>query len=259
MKKLKLTVLLSLSVISTQGFALCRYDLEGFLPEPANPAAQKFPTALGQKVSYKILNTTNPIMYSASHSTLKMTNNAITEGGLTLPQSGVIGLELNTDIISTELTNFRKETKNYGIFVQDKDKNMHSIFITYANNTALSSQDNKKNVVFILIASTHPDTKQTETLYGYGIPIEGMPQQNIGIYLNQNSNQIGLIVNKNNLGYIATLLSKPKDFTIVSEASFSGFEAASPYLNKTMSLELVTDKSKFTNTFPTGTKDICGN
>ncbi|MDI1224062.1 MULTISPECIES: hypothetical protein [Acinetobacter] len=36
MKKLKLAVLLSLSVISTQGFALCRYDLEGFMPEPYN-------------------------------------------------------------------------------------------------------------------------------------------------------------------------------------------------------------------------------
>ena len=41
--------------------------------------------------------------------------------------------------------------------------------------------------------------------------------------------------------------------------NFEGFEANSPYLNKTMSLELVTDKSKFTNTFPTGTKDACAN
>ena len=259
MKKLKLAVLLSLSVISTQGFALCRYDLDGFLSDQYNPVAQKFPTVSGQKVSYKILNTTSPITYSANHSTLEMTNNTITEGGLTLPQSGVIGLEFNTEIIPTELTNDRKETKNYGIFVQDKDKNMHSIFITYANNTALSSQDNKKNVVFILIASTHPDTKQTETLYGYGIPIEGMPQQNLGVYFNQNTNQIGLIVNKNNLGYVATLLSKPKDFTVAPQVNFEGFEANSPYLNKTMSLELVTDKSKFTNTFPTGTKDACGN
>ncbi|MDN5417941.1 MAG: DUF4882 domain-containing protein, partial [Acinetobacter sp.] len=95
--------------------------------------------------------------------------------------------------------------------------------------------------------------------YSYTKPIEGISQQNIGIYLNQNSNQIGLIVNKNNLGYVTTLLSKPKDFTISSEAGFGGFEANSPYLNKTMSLELVTDKSKFTNTFPTGTKDPCGN
>jgi len=116
MKKIKLAVLLSLSVISMQGFALCRYDLEGFLSDPYNPVAQKFPTVSGQKVSYKILNTTSPITYSANHSTLKMTNNTITEGGLTLPQLGVIGLELNTEIIPTELTNDRKETKNYGIF-----------------------------------------------------------------------------------------------------------------------------------------------
>ena len=259
MKKLKLAVLLSLSVICTQGFALCRYDLEGFLSDPYNPVAQKFPTVSGQKVSYKILNTTSPITYSANHSTLEMTNNTITEGGLTLPPSGIVGFELNTDVIPTELTNARKNGKSYGILLQDKDKNVHSILVIYGNSSSLTDQDNLKNMVLILIMSTDPNTKEVQGLYSYVKPIEGIPQQNLGIYLNQNSNQIGLIVNKNNLGYVATLLSKPKDFTISLEAGFSGFEANSPYLNKTMSLELVTDKSKFKNTYPTGTKDICGN
>ncbi|MDN5623564.1 MAG: DUF4882 domain-containing protein [Acinetobacter sp.] len=259
MKKLKLAVLLSLSVICTQGFALCRYDLEGFLSDPYNSVTQKFPTASGQKLSYKILNTTNQLVYSANHSSLKMMNDAIIEGGLTLPQSGIVGFELNTDVIPTRLTNTRKDAKSYGILLQDKDKNVHSILVIYNNSSLLTDQDNIKNMVLILIMSTDPDTKEVKGLYSYTKPIEGISQQNIGIYLNQNSNQIGLIVNKNNLGYVTTLLSKPKDFTISSEAGFGGFEANSPYLNKTMSLELVTDKSKFTNTFPTGTKDPCGN
>ncbi|MCU4493301.1 DUF4882 domain-containing protein [Acinetobacter guillouiae] len=259
MKKLKLVTLFSLSVISTQGFALCRYDLDGFLSERYEPTTQKFPTVSNQKLSYKILNTTNPIIYSANHSTLKMMNDAIIEGGLTLPQSGIVGFELNTDVIPTQLTNTRSDAKSFGILLQDKNKNVHSILVIYNNSSSLTDQDNLKNMVLILVMSTDPNTKKVQGLYSYVKPIESVSQQNLGIYLNQNSIQIGLIVNKNNLGYIATLLSKPKDFTIVSEASFSGFEAASPYLNKTMSLELVTDKSKFTNTFPTGTKDACGN
>ncbi|WP_335955044.1 DUF4882 family protein [Acinetobacter guillouiae] len=259
MKKLKLVTLFSLSVISTQGFALCRYDLDGFLSERYEPTTQKFPTVSGQKVSYKILNTTNQITYAANHSSLKMMGDPIVEGGLTLPQSGVIGFELNTDIIPLELTNARSDAKNYEILLQDKDKNVHGILIAYNNNTLLNYQNNKKNVLFIAILSTDPNTKKTQFVYSYTIPVEGISQQNLGIYLNQNSNQIGLIVNNNNLGYVSTLPSKPKDFTIVPKVGFEGFEANSPYLNKTMSLELVTDKSKFTNTFPTGTKDACGN
>lgn len=259
MKKLNFAILLSLSVLSTQGFSQCNYDLEGFAINPYEPTAQKFPIIMGQKISYKILNSPNQIMYVANHSTLKITNETIVEGGLTLPRTGIVGFELNTDIIPIELKNSINDTKSYAIFTQDKDQNKHSILITYSNNTALSYQDNKKNVIFILIISTDPNTKNGQALYGYGMPIEGIALQNIGIYFNQNTNQIGMMINKNNLGYVATLPSKPKDFTIVPQALFSGFEASSPYLNKTMSIELITDKSKFTNTFPTGTKDLCGN
>lgn len=258
MKKRNLAVLFSLSIISSQGFALCSYDLEGFLFQPDTPDAQKFPTVSGQKVSYNILNSSNRVEYSANHSALKIKDEIITEGGLALPQSGVIGFELNTEIIPTELTNSSKIIAAYGVFAQDKNKNIHSILITYTNNTALSYKDNKKNVLMVIISSTDPNTKQSENIYGYGLPVDGISQQNLGIYFNQNSNQVGLIVNKNNLGYVATLPTKPKDFGIGALASYEGFEANSLYLNKTMSLELVTAKSKFTNAFPSGTTDACG-
>ncbi|MCG7222031.1 DUF4882 family protein [Acinetobacter sp. AG3] len=197
--------------------------------------------------------------YSANHSTLKMMNSTIVEGGLILPQSGVVGFELNTDVIPTELTNARNDAKIYTILLQDKNKNMHSISVIYENSPFLKVQNNIKNLVLISIISTDPNTKEIKELYSYIKPIKGGSQQNLGVYFNQNTNQIGLIVNKKNLDYVATLLSKPKDFTVVLQVNFEGFEANSPYLNKTMSLELVTDKSKFTNTFPTGTKDACGN
>lgn len=128
----------------------------------------------------------------------------------------------------------------------------------YYNNTSLSDQNDNKNLLMIIISSTDYNTQKSELIYGYGLSVDGVPEQNLGIYFNQNSNQVGLIVNKNNLGYVATLATKPKDFAIGTLASFEGFEANSPYLNKTMSLELVTDKSKFTNAFPTGTTDACG-
>lgn len=257
MNKILLATLLSCTIGNV--YSACNYDLEGFINDPDNPTAQKFPTVIGQKVSYKILNSQNAISYSANHSSLKIENGTISAGLLPLPQSGIVGFEINTDTIPVELTNKSQDTKIFAVFLPDANGLNQTILISYANNTSLSYQGNKKNLVFILVASTHPDTKKNETIYGYALPMDGISKQNIGLYFNRNTNQVGLIVNKNNLGYVTTLFSKPKAITFLPQVAFNGFEANSQYLNKTMSMELVTDKSKFTNVFPTGTTDICGN
>ena len=256
MKKLKLSVLLILSIISTQGFALCRYDLEGFLPEPANPAAQKFPTASGQKVSYKILNAPNQITYSATHSNFSSSNNIAT-GTLPIANMGIVGFEFNIDTISNELTGTNNIGKGMNLLMFDQNnQTMGVIAIMYGNNSAIQ---NYKKPLLIWVMQKNPITNQNDITYAYLQPYDASTTQNVGVYINQNANQIGFILNKQNLGYVATINSKIKSLTFQPQALFSGFEANSPYLNKTMSLELVTDKSKFTNTFPTGTKDACGN
>lgn len=257
MNKLILSSLLFSCLIGNV-YAVCNYDLDGFLYDPNNPSSQKFPVVSNQKLSYKTLSSPQSIQYSANHSSLEMENNSISKGALSMPLSGVVGFELNTEVFPIELKGQNMDVKNYGILIPDTNNNTHMILVTYANNSSLTYKDDKKNVVFILISSVHPDTKQNESIYGYGIPIEGVSKQNIAIYFNQNTNQVGLIVNKNNLGYVATLFSKPKAITFVPQAFFGGFEKNSQYLNQNMSLELVTDKSKFTNAFPNGTKDICG-
>ncbi len=75
--------------------------------------------------------------------------------------------------------------------------------------------------------------------------------------LNISPNQVGLIFNHQNYGYIGTLPSKLDNLFFMIPVVYGNIAASD--LNQEVSIELVTDKSKFKNTYPTGTKDICGN
>ncbi len=80
--------------------------------------------------------------------------------------------------------------------------------------------------------------------------------QKIGIYINQNSNQVGLVFNGVNKGYFATFPSKLDNLYFSLTSNF--YDLAATDANKDVSIEFLLDKSKITQTYPTGTKDICG-
>lgn len=254
MKKRNLAVFFSLSIMSSQGFALCSYDLEGLND---SSSFQKFPTISNQKVSYKILNKLNEIHYSANNSKLSISSDeAEIKGTLKIPETGLIGFEFNVDTFSNELTGSNNDSKGALVHLVDKN-NQHvgTLMIFYGNNSAIQ---NYKKPVTIFFAQNKTNSNEKEFTYSYLQPYDASSTQNIGIYINQKSNQIGVILNKQNLGYVTHINSNVNSVAFELQALISGFEANSPYLNKTMSLELVTDKSKFTNTFPTGTTDACG-
>ena len=80
--------------------------------------------------------------------------------------------------------------------------------------------------------------------------------QNIGIYINQNSQQIGLIANGVNHGYVYNYPSKLKNIYFSFIALHRDISAID--INKEFSIELITDAKKLKNNYPTGTTDICG-
>lgn len=88
------------------------------------------------------------------------------------------------------------------------------------------------------------------------IPADGKVR--VGIYVNQNSKQVGYIINGTNYGYLNIVMENK-----LSNISFTGVINQNPFANsaltgKTVGLQLVTDKSKMQFTYPTGAKDICG-
>ncbi|MCH4243436.1 DUF4882 family protein [Acinetobacter gerneri] len=253
MNKVLLASLLSCTIGNV--YSACNYDLEGFINDPENPTAQKFPTVIGQKVTYKIINLPKDITYSANHSAYNNNNGTLT-GLLPTSNNGIVGFELRVDTISEELKETNTDVKTFNIVGLGANNDPIGITAIFANNSDIQ---NYKKPLLIWVIQKNSSTNENEITYSYLQPYDSTPTQNIGIYLNQNTNQLGLIVNKKNLGYVTSLKSKLKSITFQPQAFIKGFEANSQYLNKTMSMELVTDKSKFTNAFPTGTTDICGN
>lgn len=81
----------------------------------------------------------------------------------------------------------------------------------------------------------------------------------IGFYLNNSSGQLGVIVNSANKGYIASILPANIDrLTFVGSAN-SELDDSDSNIGSNVSIQLKTDTSTFSYSYPTGTKDICGN
>lgn len=80
----------------------------------------------------------------------------------------------------------------------------------------------------------------------------------LGIYINQVSKQIGYIVNGINYGYLNINFENPLKDIIFNLALQQGTNPTSKFLGKKPSIQLITDKAKLTQTYPSGTTDICG-
>jgi hypothetical protein len=88
------------------------------------------------------------------------------------------------------------------------------------------------------------------------VPADGKVR--VGIYVNQNTKQVGYIINGTNYGYMnITMENKLKYMSFMGAINQDHF-ANSALTGKTVGLQLITDKSKMQFTYPTGTKDICG-
>ena len=80
-----------------------------------------------------------------------------------------------------------------------------------------------------------------------------------GVYVNQQTKQIGFIVNGVNYGYMNVVANNP-----ITKIGFLAESQAAPYsssifIGKSVTLKVITDSTKLTQTYPSGSTDICGN
>ncbi|NUG52307.1 DUF4882 family protein, partial [Acinetobacter lactucae] len=78
-----------------------------------------------------------------------------------------------------------------------------------------------------------------------------------GIYINQNTKQVGFILNGVDQGYQSTL---PAPLENIRFSASSGISIYSNQLfGQEFSNELITDRNALQFSYPQGTTDICGN
>ncbi|MFW2077385.1 DUF4882 family protein [Acinetobacter sp. ULE_I010] len=168
-------------------------------------------------------------------------------GDKILPISGNVAIEFsmkvpnqlsNEGVLSTFPVGVTGDLDNGGLF---------SFSIIYGN----SGPGATHGYQFILASSGSPQVNLT----GFQV-VNASQMQKIGFYFNQTSNQIGLIVNGQNQGYVYTLPSKAKNIGVLNSTIYQNIDSAD--LNKEFSVEFITDHSKYTQAYPTGTTDMCG-
>ena len=268
MKKITLAIVTSFLGITHAHSAVCEYKFDATTeqvivvnPEVVNSQTYtRFPQQSGSKVSFKL--TDAPIkafmaFNSKQTNALKdiLVGNAITAvGDQIIPSTGIVAFEFNFKV-----PNILKE-KGRLIFLpimisgKSQDNKQTSIIINYVNNP-----DETNTINFFGPFLQHDQSSITPENFSSPLDVQNTLDgyQRMGIYINQSTNQVGLIFNHQNYGYIGTLPSKLDNLFFMIPAGYGNI--ASSDLNQEVSIELVTDKSKFKNIYPTGTKDICGN
>lgn len=168
----------------------------------------------------------------------------------------VSNLQVNLDITS--------QIYNYGFLVtgSSQSKMELALNVIFVKGNNYSGAINGNSITVLGVTNKSDGT-------GYLVPLSAASTNNpvqipadgkvrVGIYVNQNSKQVGYIINGTNYGYLNIVMENK-----LSNISFTGVINQNPFANsaltgKTIGLQLVTDKSKMQFTYPTGAKDICG-
>lgn len=269
MKTITLAFLTSFLAIS-HAYSNCEYKLDATSEDLAayskdlglNITMMRFPSQNGSKVGFKLTDLNSDKAFAAMSSKMAkqvisdMKSNTVSTGDHTLPTTGIAAFEFHFKV-----PNVLKEKGLIHIFPitfggKLQNNKEAGFYIVYLNNP----NDKNKINVFIPIFGSSPDLGSDEISdLKKALPVENTLDgyQRMGFYLNQSTNQIGLIFNNKNYGYMDTLPSKLDNLFFMIPALYSNISTSDQ--NQDVSIELVTDRNKFKNTYPTGTKDICGN
>ncbi|MDR3030350.1 MAG: DUF4882 domain-containing protein [Acinetobacter sp.] len=265
----KLTIAILTGLMSVSGWGACTYNFDASLSQIQTitgysvPNLALFPQNSNQKVGLTLQSgmpvgsSGDVMMHYGTSSTYA--NNTIeyvktksgTLGDKTLPSNGMFAIEFNYKVPSTLSQGGLSTSIGFGGNMENGKVFQVGTFYTNGNDG-----NNSSNKFWFSLLAEGTSQVNLNNLNGSQV-INATQLQKIGIYINQASNQIGLVVNGVNQGYVYTLPSKANNFGVMLTALSQNIAIGDA--NKQFSVELITDASKMTQTYPTGAKDVCGN
>ncbi|MFW1643653.1 DUF4882 family protein [Acinetobacter guillouiae] len=244
----KLIIGLLTGFLSMSGWSACTYDLDVTQAtlNSEEPGSLIFPNRSGQKVGFNIFSTSILKYFLA-------TNNNVTlnSSGITVPSSSIYAYEYKFKVPKNQLLS----TEQLLFFpVAHIGKNGdQSTFLSNVGYTNASTENSAVNKFTI------SDPNANTSLVELNISNNSNDYQYIGIYINPISKQAGFIVNGVNKGYLSNYTLPVINSFFMIAAGLNGISPNSPNIGKEVSIELITDATKMTQSYPTGTTDICGN
>lgn len=257
-KKVFITTILS-SVLLGNAYAECTYNFDANQTQlnAISTQAIPFPNVSGQKASI-ILAASNTyktyIAVSSGYGTNKVNQPTTDEGDKVLSQSNIIAYEMIIKAPNISLTGNSVLALMPGAFMGTKDgKNVLMNMLASFNN--IPAQPNLIfsgwHVADVSTGNVLSENTLSNTDVNNGV--------RVGFYINQQTQQVGVIANGNNLGYIGSYSVKPSKGYFTINLGVQNIPTGSPLIGKEVSVELITDHTKLQNTYPTGAQDICGN
>ena len=181
-------------------------------------------------------------------------------GDHTLPSSGIVVAEYRFNNFAAQLTGSEYQYLNSGFEFSASNgdnanpKNMGvSVALTNYNSLSPAKQTTE---LLVMVYDRVTNSILTWNTYPVSQPVANTFR--VGLYVNQDSKQIGLNLNGINKGYIATLNDAISHAAFMPAAT-SQLTSTSGVIGQSVSGTLITDASQMTLTYPSGAKDICGN
>ncbi|ENX35350.1 hypothetical protein F889_01018 [Acinetobacter colistiniresistens] len=191
-------------------------------------------------------------------------------GDLSLPNKGILALEMQIDIPAAPLNggyygeprssyftdiNFSGETDN-GYIVK-------SLYSFAAGSADPDFGENPPFVLFTLDYQNSDNTEYSSAAYYYSKLTDYQSKYHrLGVYINQNTKQVGFIVNGVDQGYQGTIPAPLKNIGF-DIRNWVGSDKDGTFSDKLAGLEfsseLITDRNALQFSYPQGTTDICGN
>ncbi|USA45185.1 DUF4882 domain-containing protein [Acinetobacter sp. C26M] len=191
-------------------------------------------------------------------------------GDFNLPKTGILALEMQLDIPAAPLNGgyYGEPGSSYisDINFNGITENGYIVKSLYSFAAGSADPDFGENPPFVLFNLSYQKSDYTEyssAAYYYNKLTEYQSKYHrLGIYINQNTKQVGFIVNGVDQGYQGTLPAPLKNIGF-DIRSWVGSDQDGTFSDKLEGLEfsseLITDRNSLQFNYPQGTTDICGN
>ncbi|WP_217484436.1 DUF4882 family protein [Acinetobacter lactucae] len=225
-----------------------------------------FPLINGQKFGFKVEprpeSEYGDLDYVAtSKASLNSTNEI---GDLTILHTGIIAFEMEHKIPVSALGNLSLGNSTYyssSIGFSGITNNGYTVRSNYWFDMGSYDPDFGENparlhyyVAYRLSDNSGPDNPYYK---GQNMTNSSNGYQRLGIYINQNTKQVGFILNGVDQGYQSTLPAPLENIRFSASSSISIY--SNQLFGQEFSNELITDRNALQFSYPQGTTDICGN
>jgi len=225
-----------------------------------------FPSINGQKFGFKVEpRPESGYGYVDYIATSKVNLNPTNDiGDLTIPHTGIIAFEMELKLPTSALGNSSFGNSAYyssGIGFSGVTNNGYTVRSSFWFDMGSYDPDFGENparlsysVAYRLSDESGPDNPYYK---GQNMTNNSNGYQRLGIYINQNTKQVGFIINGVDQGYQSTL---PASLENIRFSTSSGISIYSNQLfGQELSNELITDRNALQFNYPQGTTDMCGN